>query len=120
MTTFALNDNYDIYLDKAGNIALFATSSTEQIKQDITNILRLWLGEADFDVTRGVNYDIMLGKTRSTINQNVVKQNITNQLLLVNGVSKVVSVELTVNENRVLIISTQCILTSGATINATN
>ena len=69
-TTIALkplNDggDSDIFLDKNGNIALVFDEAAAI--QTISTNVRMWLGEYDFDVTRGVNYPIILGQQENRL-----------------------------------------------------
>ncbi len=95
MTTIALNKDYDIYLDSINNLAFL--NDVNEVEQNITNILRLWLAEADFDTTRGVLYRSILGETGSSLNSSFVKSEFTRNILLANGVADVLKLDYTIN-----------------------
>jgi hypothetical protein len=115
MITWALNANYDTYLDDNGNIAIFI--NIDEIKQSITNILKLWLDEADFDTTEGVDYPLILGQT--AVNKNVINTNIIAQIQAVNGVNRVLQSDYKIIDNN-LIITTQVQLENGVIIDASS
>lgn len=87
MKTLALkNDNWDFFVDSFGNWA--TKESNEQIAQDVATSCRVFVGEMEFDVGRGVNYREP-DKIRQTLGDDIRRQ-----ALLINGVKEaVVSIE---------------------------
>ena len=54
--TLALrNDNWDLYVDDYGNIAI--KDSNNELAQDVASSVRVWLGECAFDKNRGIPYN---------------------------------------------------------------
>ena len=87
MKTLALrNNDWDFYVDGLGNWA--TKESNEQLAQDVASSCRVFKGEMEFDVERGVEYNEP-DKIRSTI-----KDDIRRQALLIDGIMEaVVSIE---------------------------
>lgn len=87
MKTLALkNENWDFFVDSLGNWA--TKESNDQIAQDVASSCRVFKGEMEFDVGRGVEYREP-DKIRKTINDDIRRQ-----ALLIEGVKEaVVSIE---------------------------
>lgn len=85
MKTLKLNENWDIYVDKSGNIAL--ADDDYGVAQTAANKIRLFTKDAYFDQTKGIpHFDIELGKNFST-SEAVLTNRIRKEALSVQGVT---------------------------------
>ncbi len=64
ITTMALDENHDTYLDDLGQIAILTGNSA--VSQTVTTALSLWLGEYLYNTSLGVNYQLILGELDNT------------------------------------------------------
>ena len=83
--TLMLNDKWDIYVDEAGNIA--TVTEDYAIAQNIANAVRLFVGDAYFEQTRGVPYLTEVFSKKTGISQSVVINRWRNAALTVEGVT---------------------------------
>jgi len=93
MKTLALQNDWDLYVDDFGNIAL--KEGNERLAQDVASSVRVFKGEIGFDTGRGVEYN-KPDQNRETLNHQM-----NEQAKLVEGVesSVVIFEEL---DNRIL------------------
>lgn len=98
MKTLALNNSdWDLYVDELGNLA--TKESDDRLAQDVASSCRVFKGEMEFDITRGVEYNNP-DKIRKTI-----KDEIRKQALIVGGVNEaVVSIEAIENRKAKVVI----------------
>jgi hypothetical protein len=114
MDTVALDENWDIYLDDAGNIAL--ATGAEAIAQDAASQLRLFRGELWYDTAQGVPYwQQILGFLPSAA---LMKAKFQQAAMLVPGVAKAV-VFISSVSNREVEGQVQITTTTGQTATAT-
>lgn len=59
MATMALDTDWDLSLDAAGNLALI--SGGAELSQSVCNAVRVWRGEGWLDTNFGVPYELILG-----------------------------------------------------------
>ena len=83
--TLMLNDKWDIYVDEAGNIA--TVTDDYAIAQNIANAVRLFVGDAYFEQTRGVPYLTEVFSKKTGVSQSVVINRWRNAALTVEGVT---------------------------------
>lgn len=85
--TLTLNDKWDIFVNKNGDIA--TTSDTYAIAQNAANAVRLFTNDAYFDTQRGIpHYDIELGN-KAVPNRSTLTNRIRNAVQEINGVDDV-------------------------------
>lgn len=85
MKTLRLNENWDIYVDEAGNIAL--ADGDYGVAQTAANKVRLFTNDAYFDQTKGIpHFDIELGKNYN-VSEAVLTNRIRKEVLSVDGVT---------------------------------
>lgn len=85
MISLKLNENWDIFTDASGNIAL--TDEAYQIAQTAANKIRLFTKDAYFNQTSGIpHFDIELGKPFSA-SETVITNRIRQAALSVEGVT---------------------------------
>lgn len=83
--TLTLNDNWDIFVDASGNIA--TSDDTYAIAQNAANAVRLFTGDAYFNITRGIpHFDIELGQKDAPARSTLVNR-IRKSVLAGEGVS---------------------------------
>lgn len=111
--TLALDENDDIFLDAYGNIA--TVTGNQSIQQHVKTAIRLWLGESDFDETKGVQYRNILGEQ---LNDELLRDELESAVLGVDGVARVISLEYSTNNlTRTYTVHVKYELDSGAVIN---
>lgn len=112
--TLALNAQHDIYIDSNGILAV--VKGADSILQNVVCILQLWLGEAEFDITRGVPYFQIMGQS---LTLGEVKALITPVILSVNGVSKINTLNISFDrKTRKMTIDTELTLMTGEIVSA--
>lgn len=85
MNTVRLNDNWDIQLNKDGNIEV--ATGDYAIAQNCANAVRLFTDDAFYDRTRGIpHFDIELGHSVMA-SMTVLKNRIKQSCLAVEGVT---------------------------------
>lgn len=85
MKTLKLNENWDIFVDESGNIAL--ADDDYGVAQTAANKIRLFTRDAYFDQTKGIpHFDIELGKQFS-VAESVLTNRIRKEVLSVSGVT---------------------------------
>lgn len=91
ITTYALNESGDIYLDEAGNIATLVGVSA--VVQNIKNKLLTFQGELIYDQEGGIAYqkDIL---NVTQVHRQLVEEDIKVAVLSVEGVSSVDQISL--------------------------
>lgn len=99
MYSLLLNDDWDITLNGAGNIATAVDDYA--IAQNVANAVRLFLNDAFFNLTSGIpHYTIELGMKDSP-SVSILTSRIKESASQVDGVTSA-SVELEIEEDRVL------------------
>jgi len=94
MTSIALNENWDIFVDGSGNLA--TVTGNAAIAQDVACACRTWLGELWYNRALGVNYkQIFSGRPTKQL----LKQSLINQGMTVPGVGNI-TCYLTLGPNR--------------------
>lgn len=85
MKSLSLNDNWDIYTNDAGNIAL--TDGDYGVAQTAANKIRLFTNDAYFNRTSGIpHFDIELGKPFK-VSETVIINRIRQAVMSVDGVT---------------------------------
>lgn len=83
--TFTLNEDWDIYVDKTGNLA--TSTDAYAIAQNVANAIRLFTKDAYFNGARGIpHYDIELGNPAFPA-QSTLHNRIRQAVLGVEGVA---------------------------------
>lgn len=74
MTSLLLDSNWDLTLDANGNLA--ATAGDYAIAQDVACACRTWQSELWYDMSRGVQYNLILGQRPPLqfIKQNMIRE----------------------------------------------
>lgn len=81
--TLYLNENWDIQLDDAGNIA--TTKGAYAIAQNAANRIRLFTNDAYFNATQGIpHFDIELGK-RPDVSESMLVNRIKKAVMSISG-----------------------------------
>jgi hypothetical protein len=111
MISWALDTDWDSYLDANGVIAI--VTDTEQVRLNVSTALKLWYGEPDFDVTKGVPYNSILG---TNITDDVVRGYLSAAILGVVGVQEIISMAFIRDVNRLESVNARIKLINGATI----
>ena len=78
MKTFALDENWDVFCNEVGNIAL--KDGNDRLVQDVSSSVRVFKGELPFDLERGVDY------TDVDNNRDSLNYEMNEQVQLVEGV----------------------------------
>ena len=71
MKTMALRNDWDLYVDEFGNIAM--KDGNDRLAQDVASSVRVFKGEDGFDTTRGVEYN-KPDENRQTLNRQMNEQ----------------------------------------------
>jgi len=71
MKTMALKNDWDLYVDEFGNIAM--KDGNDRLAQDVASSVRVFKGEDGFDITRGVEYN-KPDENRQTLNRQMNEQ----------------------------------------------
>jgi hypothetical protein len=117
MIGIALNYQHDSYLDDAGQIATFI--DLETIVSNVNTNLKLWIGEADYDILDGIAYLQILGQRLSQVRQLIIVQ-MTAQVTKVEGVDRVIDLNFIFSSTtRTCKIIIQIKLDTGIIINVT-
>jgi len=80
MKTFALNNNWDVYVDELGNIA--TKDGLDRLAQDVSSSVRVFIGEIPTDLERGCHY-ADVDNNRAYLNNEM-----NEQALMVDGVDE--------------------------------
>lgn len=71
MKTLALQNNWDLYVDEYGNLAM--KEGNGRLAQDVASSVRIFKGEDGFDTGRGVEYN-KPDESRQTLNRQMNMQ----------------------------------------------
>ena len=97
MKTLALDNlNWDLYVDDFGNWA--TKESNDRLAQDVATSCRVFKGEMEFDITRGVEYD------NPDAIRKTIKDDIRRQALIIAGVQEAVVSIRPLNERKANVI----------------
>ena len=83
--TLLLNDKWDIFTDDAGNIA--TVPDDYAIAQNVANTVRLFVGDAYFDIQKGVPYLTEIFSKKTDVSQSVIINRWRQAALSVAGVT---------------------------------
>ena len=83
--TLMLNDKWDIFADKAGNIS--TTQDDYAIAQNVANAERLFQNDAYFEQSKGIPYISSVFNDRPTVGQSVLINRWRQAALNVEGVT---------------------------------
>lgn len=92
---YQLTNDGDLVLDSTGRPTII--TGQQAINQIIRQAMKLWQGDWEFDILRGVDWISILQKR---FNRNAIIQTITNALLQVQYVDQVVDVFIRRNNDR--------------------
>lgn len=113
ITNVAYND---MYLDNSGNLA--TSNGENEIVENCSHALSLWLGEYVFNTNVGLDYNTWIQSDNP--NMSIVRASIRKALLLVGGVLSVGNIVFQLQRNtRVLTIAVVVNLTNGNNITIT-
>ena len=71
MKTMALRNDWDLYVDEYGNLAI--KEGNDRLAQDVASSVRVFKGEDGFDTSRGVEYN-KPDESRQTLNRQMNMQ----------------------------------------------
>lgn len=108
--TIALDANGDSYLDSNNNIAII--SGVDSVSQTVSNALKLWLSEYQFDTTIGIPWFNILGEK---FNQLLVNTYIEQSVLSLPYVDSIVSINYIFDNEKRSVIINLVFLTTAST-----